>query len=84
MTREGEYADQALHFSTDSVPARDRLPYFREAFGRSTARVEAGARRGLPIGMVGLVVLVRRPRRDFGADKRRYLSSDAAAAHRRQ
>ena len=50
MTRESEYADRALHFSTDSVPARDRLPYFREVFGRSTARVELGPVEGCPLG----------------------------------
>jgi AraC-like DNA-binding protein len=50
MTKQGEYADRASHFSTDSVPARDRLPYFREAFGRSTARVELAPVEGCPLG----------------------------------
>src|SRR5579863_10525407 len=50
MTKQGEYADRAVHFSTDSVPARDRLPYFREAFGRSTARVELAPVEGRPLG----------------------------------
>ena len=50
MTREGEYTDRALRFSTDSIPARDRLPYFREAFGRSTARVELAPAEGCPLG----------------------------------
>ena len=35
-------ADQALKFSTDFVPARDRLPYLREAYGRSIARLDLG------------------------------------------
>jgi AraC-like DNA-binding protein len=35
-------ADQGLQFSTDSVPARDRLPYFREALGRSIMRLDLG------------------------------------------
>jgi AraC-like DNA-binding protein len=50
MTKESEYADRALHFSTDSIPARDRLPYLREAFGRSTARIELAPVEGCPLG----------------------------------
>ena len=36
-------------FSTDSVPVRDRLPYLREALGRSTARVDLGPVEGRPV-----------------------------------
>jgi len=35
-------ADFGIQFSTDSVPARERLPYFRESFGRSIVRLELG------------------------------------------
>jgi AraC-like DNA-binding protein len=50
MTKDSEYAYRALHFSTDSIPARDRLPYLREAFGRSTARIELAPVEGCPLG----------------------------------
>jgi AraC-like DNA-binding protein len=35
-------ADSGIQFSTDSVPPRDRLPYFREALGRSFTRLDLG------------------------------------------
>lgn len=35
-------ADFAIQLSTDSVPARERLPYFREALGRSFTRLDLG------------------------------------------
>jgi AraC-like DNA-binding protein len=50
MVKEGERPDRALYFSTDLVPARDRLPYLREAFGRSTARLDLGPVEGCPLG----------------------------------
>jgi AraC-like DNA-binding protein len=49
MAREGEQTGRALHFSTASIPARDRLPYLREAFGRSTARLELAPIEGCPL-----------------------------------
>ena len=33
-------ADSGIQFSTDSVPARERLSYFREALGRSFTRLD--------------------------------------------
>ena len=50
MLKEGERPDRALYFSTDLVPARDRLAYLREAFGRSTARLDLGPVEGRPLG----------------------------------
>jgi AraC-like DNA-binding protein len=35
-------ANFGIQFSTDSVPARERLPYFREALGRSFTRLDLG------------------------------------------
>jgi AraC-like DNA-binding protein len=35
-------ADFGIQFSTDLVPARERLPYFREVFGRSIVRLDLG------------------------------------------
>src|SRR5580692_7367474 len=35
-------AAQGIHFSTDLVPLRERLPYFREALGRSFTRLDLG------------------------------------------
>jgi len=35
-------ADFGIQFSTDLVPARERLPYFREAFSRSIVRLDLG------------------------------------------
>lgn len=35
-------ADFGIQFSTDSVPVRERLPYFREALGRSFTRLDLG------------------------------------------
>ena len=35
-------ADFAIQFSTDFVPERERLPYFREALGRSFTRLDLG------------------------------------------
>jgi len=37
-----EAADFGIQFSTDSVPARERLSYFREALGRSFTRLDLG------------------------------------------
>jgi AraC-like DNA-binding protein len=42
-------ADQALKFSTDFVPARDRLSYLREAFGRCVCRLDLGPIEGRPL-----------------------------------
>lgn len=39
---ENDAADIGIQFSTDSVPVRERLPYFREAFGRSIVRLDLG------------------------------------------
>ena len=39
---EKDAADFAIRFSTDCVPERERLPYFREALGRSFTRLELG------------------------------------------
>jgi len=50
MVKEGERPDRALFFSTDSVPARDRLAYLREALGRSTARLDLGPVEGRLLG----------------------------------
>jgi AraC-like DNA-binding protein len=35
-------AAEGIHFSTDLVPLRERLPYFREALGRSFTRLDLG------------------------------------------
>jgi AraC-like DNA-binding protein len=40
VTKEGEQADRPLHFSTDFLPVRDRLPYLRETFGRSVVGLD--------------------------------------------
>jgi AraC-like DNA-binding protein len=37
-----EAADFGIQFSTDLVPERERLPYFRETFGRSIVRLDLG------------------------------------------
>jgi AraC-like DNA-binding protein len=37
-----KHAAEGIHFSTDLVPVRDRLPYFREALGRSFTRLDLG------------------------------------------
>jgi AraC-like DNA-binding protein len=50
MTKEGGRPERGHYFSTDFVPARERLPYLREAFGRSTARLELGPVEGCPLG----------------------------------
>jgi len=50
VTKESGQTNRALYFSTDSIPARDRLPYLREAFGRSTARLELAPVEGCPLG----------------------------------
>ncbi len=42
-------ADEALKFSTDFVPARDRLPYFRETFGRFICRLDLAPVEGRPL-----------------------------------
>jgi AraC-like DNA-binding protein len=39
---EKDTADSVIQFSTDSVPARERLSYFREALGRSFTRLDLG------------------------------------------
>jgi AraC-like DNA-binding protein len=39
---EKDAADFGIQFSTDLVPVRERLPYFREAFGRSIVRLDLG------------------------------------------
>jgi AraC-like DNA-binding protein len=39
---EKDAADFGIQFSTDSVPVRERLPYFREALGRSFTRLDLG------------------------------------------
>jgi AraC-like DNA-binding protein len=39
---EKDTADFGVQFSTDSVPVRERLPYFREALGRSFTRLDLG------------------------------------------
>jgi len=39
---EKDAADFAIRFSTDSVPERERLPYFCEALGRSFTRLDLG------------------------------------------
>ena len=39
---EKDAADFALRFSTDSVPARERLPFFRESLGRAFTRLDLG------------------------------------------
>jgi AraC-like DNA-binding protein len=40
---------QGIHFSTDLVPLRERLPYFREALGRSFTRLDLGPYDGRPV-----------------------------------
>jgi AraC-like DNA-binding protein len=40
MMEKAERPEGGHYFSSDFVPARDRLPYLREALGRSTARLE--------------------------------------------
>jgi AraC-like DNA-binding protein len=39
---EKDAADFAIRFSTDCVPERERLPFFREALGRSFTRLDLG------------------------------------------
>jgi AraC-like DNA-binding protein len=50
MLEECARPDRSLYFSTDSVPARDRLAYLREAFGRSTARLDLEPVEGRTLG----------------------------------
>jgi AraC-like DNA-binding protein len=42
-------AAEAIHFSTDLVPLRERLPYFREALGRSFTRLDLGPYNDRPV-----------------------------------
>ena len=46
-------ADQAIKFSTDFVPTRDRLPYFREVLGRSIARLDLSPIEGRQLRVSG-------------------------------
>jgi AraC-like DNA-binding protein len=42
-------ANHGIQFSTDSLPERDRLPYLREAFGRSIIRLDLEPIQDVPI-----------------------------------
>ena len=44
-----------FRFSTDALPERERLPYFREAFGRSFMRLDLGPYDGHPLRYVATV-----------------------------
>jgi AraC-like DNA-binding protein len=50
MTKEPKQPEGAHYFSSNFVSARDRLPYLREALGRSTARIELVPVGGSPWG----------------------------------
>ena len=50
MLKGAKQPDRAVFFSSDSVPARDRLAYLREALGRSTARIDLEPVEGRPLG----------------------------------
>jgi AraC-like DNA-binding protein len=66
-------ADSGIQFSTDSVPARERLSYFREALGRSFTRLDLGPYDDRPVryeatvqGFDGLVVIWGRTNGNIG------------------
>ena len=77
-------AAEGIHFSTDLVPLRERLPYFREALGRSFTRLDLGPYDDRPVryeatvhGFDGLGVIWGRTNGNIGRRTQ-------PPAHRRQ
>jgi hypothetical protein len=53
MAQEGEQTDRTLHFSTDSIPARDRLAFLREVYGRSIVGMDLQPYHDCPLELAG-------------------------------
>src|ERR1700733_178506 len=74
-------AAEGIHFSTDLVPLRERLPYFREALGRSFTRLDLGPYDDRPVryeatvhGFDGLGVIWGRTNGNIGRRTRPLLT----------
>jgi hypothetical protein len=42
-------ADHGIHFSTDALPERERLPYLRETIGRSIVKLDLVPHENCPV-----------------------------------